>query len=376
MEYVQEITLELNSNTAYTTIGAKQGDSNTRKIKVHITRDGQDYNLRENNVDTAYFRFRKPDGKAIINSATVVKEENYIALTLTAQTLSAAGRGYADIVLQNGSDVLSTVSFIIIVMSAPQVAEQAVSSDEFGQLNAVVENATHTIYEAEAWAAGTRGGVEIYGEDSLVLDTNQIGVNWTPNETEGKATFKAYVKSKPGVQRIYTFTCLNEPEDPSNRQWNVMVQTNDGMTTTNENLGIILNNNLISYGLEVEALAAINSTEYFTVTIKEKDLAYENNAKYYSEQAALNVEYIEKLSVSAETLPAEESATVAISSVGDHRNIHFGLPRGDTGDVYFMNFDIDAATGSLIMYKPSHTNPELDFYIGEDNGNLYMEIIN
>ena len=37
MQYVQEITLELNSNTAYTTIGAKQGDADTRVVKVHLT---------------------------------------------------------------------------------------------------------------------------------------------------------------------------------------------------------------------------------------------------------------------------------------------------------------------------------------------------
>jgi len=37
MEYVQELTLELNSNTAYTTVGAKQGDNNSRIIHVHLT---------------------------------------------------------------------------------------------------------------------------------------------------------------------------------------------------------------------------------------------------------------------------------------------------------------------------------------------------
>ena len=84
MEYVQEIILDVNSNSAYTTIGAKQGDNGSRVINVHITQNGQDYNLLENGVNSAYFRFRKPDGKAIMNTSSIDYENNVIKLVLTA----------------------------------------------------------------------------------------------------------------------------------------------------------------------------------------------------------------------------------------------------------------------------------------------------
>jgi len=48
----------------------------------------------------------------------------------------------------HGSTILSTVSFIVVIMASPQVAQEAVSSNEFGYLQAVVNDATHTIYEA------------------------------------------------------------------------------------------------------------------------------------------------------------------------------------------------------------------------------------
>ena len=48
MEYRQELSLELNSNTAYSTVGAKQGDNNSRVIIIHVTENGVDYNLNEN----------------------------------------------------------------------------------------------------------------------------------------------------------------------------------------------------------------------------------------------------------------------------------------------------------------------------------------
>ena len=66
MEFLQEITLELNSNTAYTTIGAKQGDSGSRVIKVHITQNGEPWTI-PSSVSASY-RVRKPDGYAVWNS--------------------------------------------------------------------------------------------------------------------------------------------------------------------------------------------------------------------------------------------------------------------------------------------------------------------
>ena len=99
MEYIQEITLDLNSNTAYTTVGAKQGDANSRKIRVHITENGKSYTIPSNAM--AYFRLRKPDGKAVLNTATIERTSNTVLITLTAQALAVSGRGYADITLYN-----------------------------------------------------------------------------------------------------------------------------------------------------------------------------------------------------------------------------------------------------------------------------------
>lgn len=50
-------------------------------------------------------------------------------------------------------------------MAAPDVADAAVSSDEFGYLQEVVNDANTIINEAEAWARGTRGGTPVSEED-------------------------------------------------------------------------------------------------------------------------------------------------------------------------------------------------------------------
>ena len=49
MEFIQEITLDLNANTAYTTIAAKQSDNGSRKILVHLTKNNIPYEADPNN---------------------------------------------------------------------------------------------------------------------------------------------------------------------------------------------------------------------------------------------------------------------------------------------------------------------------------------
>lgn len=70
---------------------------------MYVTENGASYNLSEHGVSSAYFRLRKPDGKAIINTASISDDGKYISIVLTSQALAVAGRGYADVTLMTGS---------------------------------------------------------------------------------------------------------------------------------------------------------------------------------------------------------------------------------------------------------------------------------
>lgn len=105
-------------------------------------------------------------------------------------------------------------------MAAPDVAHQAISSDEFGYLQELTNDANQIINEAEAWAVGRRGGTAV--------DTS----------------------------------------DPQ----------------------------------------------------------YNNNAKYYSEQAEIYESYLEDLTVSAIPLDTGAAPTVTKSQFDDHFNFQFGIP--------------------------------------------------
>ena len=366
LQYLQEINLELNSNTAYTTVGAKQGDTSSRIIKIHVTENGEDWTIPAG-VSISY-RVRKPDGYAIWNEGIIDRDENVVYITLTEQTLAAAGRAYADIYFEVGVNeerqILSTVSFIIIIMAAPDIVENIASSNEFSRILDLTNNADVILNEAEAWAVGEKGGVpvteesftySVHGNSSLVVTINQD-------------TFHTYVGRYPGQLVHYIFTCVESP-------------------TTEHPVGIwqvaYLNNietdiNLANYGISI-VLGTPLASNFIEVDVTDPAIQYENNSKYYAEQAKESKESIDNLSVSAETAPDMEhggQAEVIKSIIDDSVHFHFKIPKGDVGDVYFMTFDVNTDTGELIMYKPDHMSPQVDFNLDDRDGNLYVEILN
>lgn len=41
-----------------------------------------------------------------------------------------------------------------------------------------------------------------------------------------------------------------------------------------------------------------------------------------------------------------------------------------------MTFDVNMDTGELIMYKPDDMSPQVDFSLNNNDGKLYVEIVN
>lgn len=426
MDYTQDITLDLNTNTSYYVVGAKQGDANSRIIRVFITENGNKYVIPPNS--TAYFRLRKPDSKVILNEATIDYTTNSVNILLTGQALAASGRGYADITLYGSKqEVLSTVAFILLIMAAPNVVGEATSSNEFGYLQTVVDNANATIHESEAWAIGTRAGLPVTSDN---FQYQIQGSNFTCEIDE--KTFKEKVGVYPGATNKYKFTY-------NGLGW---IYTDPTGTETTEPV------NLNDFGISVSGL--YYATNSITVTVTDADLQYNNNAKYWAEATINAKDSVDNLDISATMLPPEYEPTVDKSTMDDvdvtysstalgtvtvnkttflsqfseigsytfsytgsvwqydnqninlatygisytgtpvsgnyititynqHKHFNFNIPRGLTGDVYFMTFEIDPQTGLLYMYRPPepHDVSEVEFEIistGANRGCLGVRI--
>ena len=85
-------------------------------------------------------------------------------------------------------------------------------------------------------------------------------------------------------------------------------------------------------------------------------------------------EAIENLSVSAETLPPDQEATVEKTVSPDGVvSLAFGIPQGKTGNVMYATFSIDPETGLLTMTTPDgYTGPVFSIV----NGFLEVSINN
>lgn len=422
MIYQQEITLELNSNTAYTTVGAKQGDAYTREIVVHITADGIPWTIPNGVV--ASYRIRKPDGTAVWNEAII--KDNTVIVTLSEEALSVAGRAYADIVLYTNSgkaQILSTVSFIIIIMSSPNISKAVASSNEFGYIQQVVDDANAVISESEAWATGTRKGVPVLAGNF----TSEITSGSNFKYTLDKDKFRQYVGVFPGETNTWTLTYISALAG-----WELQRENYQPQRVTPNNIGLV-----------VYDTPDINST--ITVTVSDEDIQWHNNAKYWSDTAKISRDAIENLdAVVEETLNCDEEAevnrdivkvvtlisqpnnysiiinkntfynavnekirdyvfyyngtnwtldgdkitleTYGITNVpikpvlGDsiiinyntHSQLKFKIPRGYTGDVNFMTLAINPEDGLLYMYRPANLVDKIDFSISEDTGFLQV----
>ena len=340
MEFVSDIILEVNSNTAYTVIGAKQGDNDTRIVRAHLVKNGIPYLIDSDAKAT--FRFRKPDGKAVMNDAIIEDYLNgVVAIGLTNQALAVAGRGYGDIVLTKNRQILSTVSFIVVIMSAPQVLSEIVSSNEFGYIEDIVSSARDTIYESEAWAKGTRAGVPVTADSLFESEF------YSPGEAIGavdvvQGQFMGAVGYNPGASRNFKFTYNSEG------YWSLVTTVTMGGTTVTSEAQRY--DNLDGFGIRITYNIAEhpNNNDYIIVNVKEPDLTYQKNAKYYAESAVNAKRSIDNLEIATNIIQPIDNPFVDNSSVD----------KDTIDDVLVEESSIDLGTVTVDKIQFLSNNPE------------------
>ena len=203
MIYNQDITLDLNTNTSYLVVGAKQGDNIGRTLTATILENGEPFRIPE--TTKASYRIRKPDGEGGWNSAEIYPLEHKVVITLTAGDLSTSGRCYADILLTVGTTRIGTVSFIIDVQAAPNIVEGALASEAFGYLYDMVDQAGSIIESSQAWAEGKRSTDDVLGDSYSIYSTRGLDVSLDFE------TFKSTIDPPSiGKTTVYSFTYTSE----------------------------------------------------------------------------------------------------------------------------------------------------------------------
>lgn len=361
---------------------------------------------------------RKPDGTSVWNPA-YINEEGQVVVDFSNQALAVPGRGYADITIQSFDGRISTASFIVLIQSIPNITDGIVSSNEFTQIQNILDNAEDTIRESEAWAVGTKSGDPVLGPSSITVSATameQIPPRYTVLVNE--SAFRERVGIHPGKSYDYLFLW-----DYSIQGWKLESKQVD----------------LATYGISfIPNQPVISNTDTIKITVIDEDLTYDNNSKYWSDKSKIesqvwsigirgdepipptdpaynnyskfwkaesegwavgrkngnvvapgeaqyknNAKYwsdvLQNSDAIAHTVDTqsahqigEPTVDINFDSANDKYVFDFGIPRGLDG-TYYSTFEVIQSTGRLVVNIPDRLE-NVTFNLNKDTGKLEVTI--
>ena len=372
MQLVQYLKLDVENENHIPVIIAKQADDLSRVINVTMLHKKSQIIVPQ--TATAFFRAKKPDGYGIYNYG-VIESDGTVTITLTAQTLAVVGLVKADITILENGEILSIATFLIDVRGVP-TGEDIESSNEFIALAGLVENADEIIktsetymLAAEGYAKGTQSGEQVE-DQSPYYEANakyykeqasQSAQNAATSENNASNSAASASQSEQNASNSATNAsqseqnASNSADSASQSAQNAATSENNAAESadnasqsaqnaaTSENNAETSENNAGTNALKSEGFA---TGQQDGVDVTSGSDYYENNAKYYKEQAE---ELVGDLATE-ETLSKIEGETDSIVALLE-QIIEQG---GSSSDLNGFSLDLGAGDELLITY----TNPE------------------
>lgn len=129
----QSIKVPIDSAPPFEYIIAKQGEISSRQVEVTLLQNNAVYTIPSG--VTARVKYYKPDGNKVINDCTI--SNNKVIVTYTQQMLAAAGTGFAEIQLYNGSSVLVSATYYTKIVESVYT-DDIESTDESTSLTKLI----------------------------------------------------------------------------------------------------------------------------------------------------------------------------------------------------------------------------------------------
>lgn len=188
------LSLNVSSASVPPTLHMKQWDSNSRSIVAALFSGASPFNIPSGS--SVMVRFRKPDGTGGLYDATesgapVVFAGNTVTAPVAAQMLSVPGVVVAQIELYSAATEespayrLASFCFFVDVEKSAYPDDTIISSDYYNILSESIQQALQysqisqsSAKDAEAWAVGQRGGVDVPSTDPAY---NNSAKYWAQN---------------------------------------------------------------------------------------------------------------------------------------------------------------------------------------------------
>lgn len=127
LQNVQRIQIELDGSAPFEYVVAKAGEKESRIVEVTLLENKKEFTIPAGT--TAKIKYYKPDGKFVLNNATI--SGNVITVTYTKQMLAVSGTGRGEIVLYNGTAVLRSTTYYTKITPTVYKENGLISDNEF-----------------------------------------------------------------------------------------------------------------------------------------------------------------------------------------------------------------------------------------------------
>lgn len=127
LQNVQRIQIELDGSAPFEYVVAKAGERESRIVEVTLLENKKEFTIPTGT--TAKIKYYKPDGKFVLNNATI--NGNVITVTYTEQMLAVSGTGRGEIVLYNGTAVLRSATYYTKITPTVYKENGLISDNEF-----------------------------------------------------------------------------------------------------------------------------------------------------------------------------------------------------------------------------------------------------
>lgn len=183
IEIRQEIIIELDGNSPFEYVVAKEGDKDARIIAIQLLQNKQPYVIPQG--CTARIKYYKPDGYQVLNDCTI--EDNKILVTYTAQMLAASGTAKGEVLILQGTQELKSATYYTKIVPEVYKTEGDVESDkEFMSLAEELIKVDQACDMAEENAAIAAAAAEEAQEEITEMQTaTQSAISAMQTATQG-----------------------------------------------------------------------------------------------------------------------------------------------------------------------------------------------
>ena len=253
------IKLDINKKL-YETISAKQGDTESRFLLFHIFDSSLPFDLREKSVRVYGI---KPDDTKVFNDLVINDaEKGYCTLELTNQILAIAGLVKLELVIYNGNKKLSSIPFVLNVISSLNSDDAVISTNEFTALmNGLAALSEYDIYKSNA--KQVPGIKEEVSNLSSQLDTN---IRRIDNDIKSNTNTKNLFIVANNLDSTGVTDVTNELQNLLNNYNTVMLPSGTYKVSK-----ILLRNNNYLYGENKDTVIITSNTSGFAIETLDKN---------------------------------------------------------------------------------------------------------